>query len=412
MCKPRNVINCVYTYTCTLRSVQFAATIMYTAITLSLTLLVWSSAAQLVTFPAKSILEQLRNALVVSTNGEDSVCVGSSTSLYRLSSTLSEQAAHTSLTSFNAMLLVLEQANSLLACQRDSCLLLNATSLQNNQSVSPPTPGRLSFLVEDNEAVLISSFSSGASLFVGKADALNQGDRLASSISKLSLTVSGSPALSADAYIEEDNVFRGRSFFTSFRKNGFAYFVFSIALTSNAEREVRISRICSNDNGNNENNFLTYSEAKLICNNGGSTGTYYSATISDGQSGALVLLALHDKSQSMNFICSYDLSAIDSAMDGALSMCVNGFGMLNLIRQPNRACPTFLTQSQKDSISACSRTGLLSLPIEVTTPITSTPLVAFPSSQPFQSLLLTEVSGYTFIYAGSNGTLEQVRQLY
>ena len=333
-------------------------------------LLVWSSVArstQPLKFPAKSNSEQLRNALVVSTNGEDSVYVGSSTSLYRLSgSTLSEQASHTSLTSSNAMLLVLEQANSLLACQRDSCLLLNATSLQNNQSVTPPTPGRLLFLVEDNVAVLISSSSSGASLFVGKADASNEGDRLTSAISKFSLTVTGSPALSADAYIEESDVFRGRSFFTSFRKNGFAYFVSSIALTANAEREVRISRICSNDNGNNENDFTTYSEVRLNCDNGGSngggTGTYYSATISDGQSGALVLLALHDKSQSTNFICSYDLSAIDSAMDGALSMCASGTGLLNLIRQPNRAsCPTGLSQSQKDSISACSRTGLLSL---------------------------------------------------
>ena len=45
---------------------------------------------------------------------------------------------------------------------------------------------------------------------------------------------------------------------------------------------------------------------ELIYNNGGSTGTYVSATISDGgQSGALVLLALYDKSQSTNFICSY-----------------------------------------------------------------------------------------------------------
>ena len=321
---------------------------MYTAITLSLTLLVWSSAAQLVTFPAKSNSEQLRNALVVSTNGEDSVYVGSSTSLYRLSSTLSEKAAHTSLTSFNAMLLMLEQANSLLACQRDSCLLLDATSLQNNQSVSPPSPSRLLLsLDEDNVAVLISSSSSGASLCVGKADASNEGDRLPSAISKLSLTVTGNPSLSAVAYIEENSVLRGRSFFTSFHKNGFIYFVSSIALTANAEREVRISRICSNDNGNNENDFTTYSEVRLICDNGGSIGTYYSATISDGQSGALVLLALYDKSQSTNFICSYDLSAIDSAMDGALSMCASGIGLLNLIRQPNRAsCPTGLSQSQ------------------------------------------------------------------
>ena len=44
----------------------------------------------------------------------------------------------------------------------------------------------------------------------------------------------------------------GKSFFTSFPKDGFVYFVFSIALTANAEREMRISRICSNDNGIND----------------------------------------------------------------------------------------------------------------------------------------------------------------
>ena len=90
----------------------------------------------------------------------------------------------------------------------------------------------------------------------------NQGDRrLPSAISKLSLTVTGSPALSVDASIDENSVFHERNFFTSFRKNaGFVYFVFSIAITANAEREVRISRICSNDTGNNENadQFTTY----------------------------------------------------------------------------------------------------------------------------------------------------------
>ena len=362
--------------------------------------------AQPLTFQVVSP-EQLRNALVVSKNGEDSIFVGSSTSLYRLSSTLSEQAAHTSLTSFNAMLLVLEQANRLLACQRESCLLLDSNSLQNNQTVTPPNPSRLLLsLDEDNEAVLISSSSSGASLFVGKANALNNGDRLASAISRLSLTVSGSPALSADIYLEESSVFRGRSFFASFQKNGFVYFVFSIEPTTNAEREMRIARICSNDTGDNNEFISTYSEIQLVCNNGGSSGTYYSATIHDGQSGAFVLLTRH--ASSINYICSFDLSAIDSAMDATFTMCLNGIGMLNLNRRGTQTCPTGLTQNQKDARSACNRVGSLSLPIEVTTPITNTPLVAFPNSQPFQSLLVTELSGVTFIYAGSNGQLEQV----
>ena len=367
----------------------------------------WSSAAQPLSFQPKSTIEQLRNALVVSENGEDSIYVGSSTSLYRLSSTLSEQATYTSLNSFNAMLLVLEQANRLLACQRDSCLLLDSTSLQNNQTVmSPPIPSRLLLsLDEDNSAVLISSSSSGASLFVGKANALNNGDRLASAISRLSLTVSGSPALSAVVYLEEFNVFRGRSFFASFQKNGFVYFVFSIELATNAEREVRIARICSNDTGANNDAISTYSEIQLVCNNGGSSGTYYSATIHDGQSGAFVLLTNH--ASSINYICSFDLSAIDSAMDTTFTMCVNGMGTLNLNRQGTLPCPT-LTQDQKDARSACNRGGALALPIEVKPAITNTPLVAFPNSQPFQSLLVTELSGTTFIYAGSNGQLEQV----
>ena len=372
---------------------------------ISLSLFMWSSAAQPLSFQPKSTFEQLRNALVVSKNGEDSIYVGSSTSLYRLSSTLSEQAAYTSLTSFNAMLLVLEQANRLLACQRDSCLLLDSTSLQNNQSVSPPDPTRLLVsLDEDNEAVLISSSSSGASLFVGKANALNNGDRLASAISRLSLTVSGSPALSAVVYLEESSVFRGRSFFASFQKNGFVYFVFSIELTPNAERQVRIARICSNDTGAN-NIISTYSEIQLECNSGGSSGTYYSATMHDGQSGVFVLLTRH--ASSMNFICSFDLSTIDSAMDATFTMCLNGIGTVNFNRQGTLPCPT-LSQDQKDAISACNREGILALLIEVKPAITNTPLVAFPNSQPFQSLLVTELSGATFIYAGSNGQLEQV----
>ena len=320
---------------------------------------------------------------------------------------MSEQAAYTSLTSFNAMLLVLEQANRLLACQRDSCLLLDSTSLQNNQTVTPPNFSRLLLsLDEDNSAVLISSSSSGASLFVGKANALNNGDRLASAISRLSLTVSGSPALSAVVYLEESNVFRERSFFASFQKNGFVYFVFSIELTPNAERQVRIARICSNDTGDNNEFISTYSEIQLECNNGGSSGTYYSATIHDGQSGAFVLLTRH--ASSTNYICSFDLSAIDSAMGAAFTMCLNGIGTLNLNRRGTLPCPTGLSQSQKDAISACDRGGALALPIEVKTPITNTPLVVFPNSQPFQSLLVTELSGAIFIYAGSNGKLEQV----
>ena len=109
--------------------------------------------------------------------------------------------------------------------------------------MSPPNPERLLIsLDEDNEAVLTSS-SSGATLFVRKADASNEGDRLASAISKLSLTVSGSPALSVDAYIEElVGCVSWKEFLYFISQEWFRIF---IALPANAEREVRISRICA-----------------------------------------------------------------------------------------------------------------------------------------------------------------------
>ena len=368
------------------------------------------STVQSQTFRVQSSSEQLRNALVVPTSGGDTVYVGSSTSLYSLNQTLSLQAVFTPLSSFNSMLLDVEQADRLLACQSDRCLLLNATSLQNNQSVGNPTPARLLLVSgEDNEVVLISSDSSGAMFFVGKATAPNRGDPLVSAISKFSLTLAGSPAIRTVANLDENSVFLARSFFTSFHKNGFVYFVFSIV--TQQRREMRIARICSNDAGTSDGGFSTYSEVLLNCaDNGGSplSGTYYAATIHDEEDNARVLLALHQAPQSISYICSYNLSAIDAAMEDALTKCTNGMGMLNLIRQGTSSCPTGLTESQKSIITSCNRLGQFSLPIEVATPFSGSVAVSLGNSQPFHSLLLTTVFGSTFIYAGSNGKLEQV----
>ena len=371
-------------------------------------------------FRVQSSSEQLRNALIVPTSGGDTVYVGSSTSLYSLNQTLSLQAVFTPLSSFNAMLLDVEQADRLLACQSDRCLLLNATSLQNNQSVDNPTPARLLLASgEDNEVVLISSDSSGAMFFVGKATAPNGGDPIESAISKFSLTLTGSPAISTVANLDENSVFHMTSFFTSFHKNGFVYFVFSIVIQQGAGKEMRIARICSNDVGTSNNgrtrDLGTYSEVLLNCaDNGGSplSGTYYAATIHDEEDNARVLLALHQAPQSISYICSYNLSAIDAAMEDALTKCTDGVGTLDLNRRNPQSCPTGLNEEQKRVVSSCNRLGLFSLPIEVATPFLGSVTVSLDNSQPFHSLLLTTVSGSTFIYAGSNGKLEQVGLYY
>ena len=361
-------------------------------------------------FRVQSSSEQLRNALVVPTSGGDTVYVGSSTSLYSLNQTLSLQAVFTPLSSFNAMLLDVEQADKLLACQSDRCLLLNATSLQNNQSVGNPTPARLLLgSGEDNEVVLISSDSTSAMFFVGKATAPNGGDPFVSAISKFSLTLAGSPAISTVAHLDENSIFFARSFFTSFHKNGFVYFVFSIVIQQ--EKQIRIARICNNDGGTSDGNLGTYSEVLLNCvDNGGPplSGTFYAATIHDEEDDARVLLALHQTPQAISYICSYNLSAIDAAMEDALTKCTNGMGTRNLVRRGSQPCPTTLNEEQKRLVSSCNRLGQFSLPIEVATPFSGSVVVSLGNSQPFHSLLLTTVSGSTFVYAGSNGKLEQV----
>ena len=249
--------------------------------------------------------------------------------------------------------------------------------------------------------------------FVGKATALNEGDPLVSAISKFSLTLAGSPVISTVANLDENSVFFARSFFTSFHKNGFVYFVFSIVTQQGVGRQVRIARICSNDGGTYDGNLGTYSEVLLNCvDNGGPplSGTYYAATIHDEEDDARMLLALHQAPQSISYICNYNLSAIDAAMEDTLTKCTNGMGTRNLIRRGSIPCPTNLNEDQKRSISSCNRftQSQFSLPIEVANPFSGSVAVSLDNSQPFHSLLLTTVSGSTSIYAGSNGKLEQV----
>ena len=371
-------------------------------------------------FAARSS-EQLRNALVVSSGGVESVYVGSSTSLYKLNDSLSEQAAYTPLTSFNTMLLLLAPSNWLLACQRDDCLLLNGTSLGNNRSVVyPDTTRRLIIATqEDNEVLLKSSTENEAEFFVGKARVPNAGNGRAASFAKISISLpaTGSPEASTVASLLESDIYRERTSFASFTTNGFAYYVFSLEHV----REVRVARICINDTGvhgtgsGTDPPFATYTEIELICRDNGMpvSGTYHSATFSDEQTDVRVLLAIHQEGQNnTNFICSYSLSTIDTQMDQTLANCLNGQGKWDLARRYSiqQECPMNLQPSQKERITACVRLGQFRQVLEVPTANSAVGSVvaSHTGTQPFHSLLVTSVSGVSFIHAGSHGLVEQV----
>ena len=317
------------------------------------------------------------------------------------------------------MLVVLTQSNLLLACQRDDCLLVNATNLRNNRSVDiPSTKGRLIIsLQEDNEVLPTSQSANGTTFFVGKADFPNGGNSFAASISKLTLSLVGDPTLSIVAYQEENDVFRGRRFFASFVRNSFAYYLFSVQQGTGKPVRVAVARICTNDTGTGspDNQFTTYTEIELWCRDNGMmevTGTYFSGTFSDEQTDVRVLLAIHRASQpDTNFICSYFLSALDTQMDQTLTNCLDGNGRLGLARYGRIQvddCPAGLSDQQKMTVTTCSRSGAFGRLLEVQNAYSGSVVASLTGAQPFHSLLVTNISGFLFIAAGSYGRIEQV----
>ena len=124
-----------------------------------------------------------------------------------------------------------------------------------------------------------------------------------------------------------------RAFVSGFFASGYVYYVVNDPPTSGINRRLRIIRVC---NDNAANDFNNQYELTLGCdgNNAFFNPTLLGVSVINEKT---LLLAIH--SYSVDDICSYNLSEINSLMDNAYKLCVaDGTGSKNIFWQSSVSC--------------------------------------------------------------------------
>ena len=290
----------------------------------------------------------LRNMMVVQLpDGSEKVFVGSSNSLARLSCSLVLEN-ESSLLSLNRMLVEVEMSGQrrLLTCQVDNCTVFEQSNLGENFEASIP-PGPLQDRIIPGEQDIAAQYVEGGNRFFA---ARRPAPPLVPSIisklrleSDLSINVIGSH--------EEDNRFRDRTFLHSFSNGLFVYFVFKLQVDSSTVMQLRITRICKDDDGDNDRELTTYTEALLECDETPEQASddYFSATSVNMSGSIFIVSARYNETQNVNKLCLFSLGEIDQAMDLKLNNCRDGMGKTLLKRDSNidnSDCPTFSDPAQ------------------------------------------------------------------
>ena len=124
-----------------------------------------------------------------------------------------------------------------------------------------------------------------------------------------------------------------RVFVSGFFASGYAYYVVNDPPTSGSNRRLRIIRVCNDSAANGFNNQY---ELTLGCDG---SNTFFNPTLIDVSiiNEETLLIAIH--SDSVDDICSYNLSGINSLMDAAYESCVvDGTGNKNIFWQSSVSC--------------------------------------------------------------------------
>ena len=126
-----------------------------------------------------------------------------------------------------------------------------------------------------------------------------------------------------------------RIFLSGFFASGYAYYVVNDPPTSGAARRLRIIRVCNDSAANGFNNQY---ELTLGCD---SEDDFFAPTLIDVPVSVIneetLLIAI--RADSVDDICSYSLSEINSLMDAAYQSCVvDGTGNKNIFWQSSVSC--------------------------------------------------------------------------
>ena len=281
----------------------------------------------------------------------NSVIVGSSSALYRLTPNLVE--VESMMLDSPNRLLVADQTGeerfetAVLACGSLSCSLSPITALSDIAWEGPVLdPG------ESNVLAALSLTSDGSlSVTYGTRQSPNR----PTTITKGGLLNSyRSPPYIFSAYAEqrEPTTSEMREFLAVFSHQNYHYFVV------NVNSRVHITRLCQMDNGNQASPFGTFAshfELELRCSNSESAAaaTFVDSTEPFGVE--TVLLTLQVPSSDTVHICAFNLSEINELMDQKFETCINGRGNVGFQRNGQSPCPILQAEQLDAMVSAFTR---------------------------------------------------------
>ena len=306
---------------------------------LLLCILLHVAAVSCLSFCPQNSVETLRNVVVTN----DTVIVGSSSALYRLTADLVE--VESVMINSPNRLLVADRSGmfggGVLACGSLRCTLSPVNMLSNIV-----WRGRI---VNRGRAKILAAFSlvNDGTLSVTFGTRRNQNS--SSTITRGSLlNAFGSPPYTFSEYaVQMELSAVQREFLAVFSSQGYQYFVASI------DNEATITRLCLSDNGNQpspNSSFASHFELKLQCagSEAATAATFVDSTEPFGLE--TVILSFDVPSSDTVRLCGFSLSEINERMDQKLEMCINGSGNIGFTRNEEIPCSTLLPNT---SVSVC-----------------------------------------------------------
>ena len=277
----------------------------------------------------------------------DTVIVGSSSALYRL--TLGLVEVESVILNRTNRLLVADRSRDgmfgggVLACISPRCTLSPVNMLSNTvwegRILNPEIRNALAAFSLVNDGTLSVTFGTRQDQNRGTPSTITRGSLL---------NAFGSPPYTFSEYaVQREPLTVQREFLAVFSSQGYQYFVASI------DNETTITRLCLSDNGNQpspNSSFASHFELELQCagSEAATAATFVNST--EPFDVETVLLSFEVPTSDTVHICAFNLSEINERMDQKLETCINGSGVAGFTRDEERPCSTLLPNA---SVSVC-----------------------------------------------------------
>ena len=295
-------------------------------------------------------MDTLRNVVVTN----DTVIVGSTSTLYRLTVNLVEVESVMINSRRPNRLLVADRSGmfggGVLACGSPCCTLSPVNMLSD-------TVWRASDILNTGETNVLATFSLVNDGTLSVTFGTQQEQNRPSTITRGSLlNAFGSPPYTFSVYaVQTEPSTVQREFLAVFSSQGYQYFVASI------DNEATITRLCLSDNGNQpspNSSFASHFELELQCagSEAATAATFVDSSEPFGEETVLLLFDAPAPTSTTVHICAFDLSEINELMDQKLEMCINGSGEAGFTRDEEIPCSTLLSNvsvSPYTLVSSC-----------------------------------------------------------